>query len=185
MRASSGGTCAEPARAGRRLVLLCSPATPSCGLQSDLPTFRFHASSNVYVNIRWCVLWQHSPHLSMLEGNLAVVDSEEGGQDTTRSRTPRPEAAQPRRRSGRTGGSGRASPSIADVAEVAGVSAQTVSRVSTDFAGVRPATRARVQEAMRQVGYVPNSAARALKRGSFRTIGIVAHQLARTGESST
>src|SRR5699024_7957035 len=121
----------------------------------------------------------------MLEGNLAVVDSEEGGQDTTRSRTPRPEAAQPRRRSGRTGGSGRASPSIADVAEVAGVSAQTVSRVATDFAGVRPATRARVQEAMRQVGYVPNSAARALKRGSFRTIGIVAHQLARTGESST
>src|SRR5699024_10096293 len=47
------------------------------------------------------------------------------------------------------------------------------------------ATRAGVQEAMRQVGYVPNSAARALKRGSFRTIGIVAHQLARTGESST
>src|SRR5699024_12833527 len=38
---------------------------------------------------------------------------------------------------------------------------------------------------MREVGYVPNSAARALKSGSFRTIGVVAHQLARTGESST
>jgi len=77
------------------------------------------------------------------------------------------------------------SPSIADVAAVAGVSAQTVSRVSTDYAGVRPATRKRVLAAMREVGYVPNSAARALKSGSFRTIGVVAHQLARTGESST
>src|SRR5690625_7608867 len=38
---------------------------------------------------------------------------------------------------------------------------------------------------MREVGYVPNSAARALKSGSFRTIGVVAHQLARTGESSS
>src|SRR5690625_1812367 len=38
---------------------------------------------------------------------------------------------------------------------------------------------------MRTVGYVPSSAARALKHGSFRTIGVVAHQLARTGESST
>src|SRR5690625_3015557 len=77
------------------------------------------------------------------------------------------------------------SPSIADVARVAGVSAQTVSRVSTDYAGVRPETRERVLAAMREVGYVPNSAARALKTGSFRTIGVVAHQLARTGESST
>ena len=76
-------------------------------------------------------------------------------------------------------------PSIADVAKVAGVSAQTVSRVSTGYQGVRPATRERVLNAMRTVGYVPNSAARALKHGSFRTIGVVAHQLARTGESST
>lgn len=80
---------------------------------------------------------------------------------------------------------GRAAPSIGDVAAVAGVSAQTVSRVSTGYAGVRPATRERVLRAMEQVGYVPNDAARALKHGAFRTIGVIAHQLARTGESST
>ncbi|MCM3659515.1 LacI family DNA-binding transcriptional regulator [Georgenia satyanarayanai] len=79
----------------------------------------------------------------------------------------------------------RAAPSIADVAAVAGVSAQTVSRVSTGYTGVRPETRDRVLAAMEQVGYVPNSAARALKHGAFRTIGLIAHQLARTGESST
>lgn len=79
----------------------------------------------------------------------------------------------------------RGAPSIADVAAVAGVSTQTVSRVSTGYPGVRPETRDKVMEAMRQVGYVPNSAARALKHGTFRTIGIIAHQLARTGESRT
>lgn len=76
-------------------------------------------------------------------------------------------------------------PSIADVAAHAGVSAQTVSRVSTGFAGVRPSTRDRVLASMRALGYVPNSAARALKHGAFRTIGVVAHKLARIGESGT
>lgn len=79
----------------------------------------------------------------------------------------------------------RSAPSIGDVAAVAGVSAQTVSRVSTGYPGVRPETRKRVLAAMEEVGYVPNSAARALKHGAFRTIGLIAHQLARTGESST
>jgi DNA-binding LacI/PurR family transcriptional regulator len=79
----------------------------------------------------------------------------------------------------------RRSPSIGDVARHAGVSAQTVSRVSTGYPGVRPGTRDRVLAAMRELGYAPNSAARALKRGSFRTLGLVAHQLARTGEART
>ncbi|HLS48807.1 MAG TPA: LacI family DNA-binding transcriptional regulator, partial [Actinomycetaceae bacterium] len=79
----------------------------------------------------------------------------------------------------------RNAPSIGDVAAVAGVSAQTVSRVSTGYPGVRPETRERVLSAMESVGYVPNSAARALKQGAFRTIGVIAHQLARIGESST
>ncbi|WP_241236999.1 LacI family DNA-binding transcriptional regulator [Georgenia faecalis] len=79
----------------------------------------------------------------------------------------------------------RSPASIVDVAALAGVSAQTVSRVSTGYAGVRAATRERVLAAMDTLGYVPNSAARALKFGSFRTIGVVAHQLARTGESRT
>ncbi|HEY8721917.1 LacI family DNA-binding transcriptional regulator [Pengzhenrongella sp.] len=79
----------------------------------------------------------------------------------------------------------RSAPSIADVAALAGVSAQTVSRVSTGHASVRPQTRQRVVDAMEQIGYSPNSAARALKYGSFSTIGVIAHRLARTGESRT
>ncbi|MDR1799164.1 MAG: LacI family DNA-binding transcriptional regulator [Bifidobacteriaceae bacterium] len=76
-------------------------------------------------------------------------------------------------------------PSISDVARLAGVSAQTVSRVSTGTGPVRHETKERVLAAMAALGYSPNTAARALKYGSYRTFGIVAHQLARTGESRT
>lgn len=38
---------------------------------------------------------------------------------------------------------------------------------------------------MRQLGYSPNHAARALRRGNFRSIGLIAHQVIRTGESKT
>src|SRR6478752_9796001 len=86
-----------------------------------------------------------------------------------------------------TTGRGRATrgPSIADVARLAGVSAQTVSRVSTGADPVRDDTRDRVLAAMEQLGYSPNHAARALRNGSFGTIGLIAHRLARTGESRT
>jgi DNA-binding LacI/PurR family transcriptional regulator len=76
-------------------------------------------------------------------------------------------------------------PSLVDVAVLAGVSTQTVSRVSRGLDNVRPATRDRVLAAMAQLGYAPNTAARALRYGSFRTIGMIAHGLARTGESRT
>ena len=76
-------------------------------------------------------------------------------------------------------------PSLADVAALAGVSTQTVSRVSMGLDNVRPATRDRVLAAMAELGYAPNTAARALRYGSFRTIGVIAHRLARTGESRT
>lgn len=76
-------------------------------------------------------------------------------------------------------------PSMIDVAQVAGVSPQTVSRVSTGSPNVLPQTRARVLEAMQALGYVPNAAARALKYGSFQAIGLIAHRLARAGESRT
>lgn len=74
-------------------------------------------------------------------------------------------------------------PSIQDVARVAGVSAQTVSRVSTGSPAVRETTRARVLQAMEQLGYSPNDAARALRSGSFGTIGILSHRFERTGEA--
>lgn len=75
--------------------------------------------------------------------------------------------------------------SMADVARLAGVSAQTVSRVSTGHPGVVDATREQVLAAMRQLGYRPNSAARALKRGSFHTLGVIVFTLSSTGNSRT
>ncbi|SKC60702.1 transcriptional regulator, LacI family [Krasilnikoviella flava] len=86
---------------------------------------------------------------------------------------------------GRNGTRARTGPSMADVAALAGVSSQTVSRVSMGLDNVRPATREKVRSAMDRLGYAPNSAARALRYGSFGTIGMIAHRLARTGESRT
>jgi DNA-binding LacI/PurR family transcriptional regulator len=74
---------------------------------------------------------------------------------------------------------------MADVARLAGVSAQTVSRVSTGHPGVVGSTRQHVLAAMRQLGYRPNSAARALKNGEFRTIGVILFNLSTTGNSRT
>jgi DNA-binding LacI/PurR family transcriptional regulator len=75
--------------------------------------------------------------------------------------------------------------SMADVARLAGVSSQTVSRVSTGHPGVVESTRQQVLAAMRQLDYRPNSAARALKRGEFRTLGVILFTLATTGNSRT
>lgn len=74
-------------------------------------------------------------------------------------------------------------PSIEDVARLAGVSAQTVSRVSRSAPNVRPETRQKVLDAMDRLGYAPNRAARALRSGTFRTIGVITQRLVRTGEN--
>lgn len=73
--------------------------------------------------------------------------------------------------------------SMADVAAVAGVSGQTVSRVVNDSPRVDPATRARVEAAMAQLGYRPHRAARALRTGRTQTIGLVVSTLATVGNS--
>ena len=75
--------------------------------------------------------------------------------------------------------------SMADVAKLAGVSAQTVSRVSNGFPGVVDATRQQVLAAMKELGYRPNSAARALKRGEFRTLGVILFNMSTTGNMRT
>lgn len=75
--------------------------------------------------------------------------------------------------------------SMTDVAALAGVSAQTVSRVARGEPTVRPETAARVRDAMNALGYTPSRAARALRYGQFGTLGMVAHRMARTGESRT
>ncbi|MDO4259770.1 MAG: LacI family DNA-binding transcriptional regulator [Actinomycetaceae bacterium] len=76
-------------------------------------------------------------------------------------------------------------PSVADVARLAGVSTQTVSRVSAGASNVRPDTREKVLRAMERLGYTPNRAARALRSGSFRTIGVVTQHIERSGEALT
>lgn len=70
------------------------------------------------------------------------------------------------------GGLGR-QPVMADVARVAGVSQKTVSRVVNDAPNVRESVRARVLEAIDDLGYRPNAAARALVTQRTATIGIV------------
>lgn len=75
--------------------------------------------------------------------------------------------------------------SMADVAQRAGVSAQTVSRVANGFGGVLEETREVVIAAMDELGYRPNSAARALKLGSFHTIGVISNTLSTIGDIRT
>ncbi|MET8998539.1 LacI family DNA-binding transcriptional regulator [Amycolatopsis sp. Hca4] len=79
----------------------------------------------------------------------------------------------------------RRGPSMADVAREAGVSGQTVSRVANGKTNVDDATRERVLAAMRRVGYRPNSAARALRNGQFRSIGVIISALPTFGNSRT
>ncbi|MFE9423777.1 LacI family DNA-binding transcriptional regulator [Kitasatospora sp. NPDC006697] len=74
---------------------------------------------------------------------------------------------------------------MADVARLAGVSSQTVSRVSNGSTGVVEETRQRVLAAMKALGYRPNSAARALKAGEFRTLGVILFTLSTTGNVRT
>lgn len=71
--------------------------------------------------------------------------------------------------------------SMADVAARAGVSGQTVSRVANGAARVDPVTRARVEQAMAELGYRPHRAARALRTGRSQTIGLVVSTLATVG----
>lgn len=70
---------------------------------------------------------------------------------------------------------------MADVAAAAQVSGQTVSRVVNGSPRVDPSTRTRVEQAMKTLGYRPHRAARALRTGTTKTIGLVATTLASTG----
>jgi len=79
----------------------------------------------------------------------------------------------------------RRGPSLADVAGHAGVSTQTVSRVANGLTNVEPATRDRVLHSMQALGYRPNRAARALRSGHFRSIGVVMFTLSSYGNMRT
>lgn len=67
-----------------------------------------------------------------------------------------------------------AKPVMADVARLAGVSHQTVSRVINGSPSIRPpATKARVEQAIEELGYRPNTAARALVTRRSGIVGII------------
>lgn len=71
---------------------------------------------------------------------------------------------------------------IEDVAKAAGVSRQTVSRVINGKPGVKPAVRERIEQAIDELGYVPNLAAR--RMGGARSFLIMAiNDRARTIEN--
>ncbi len=74
---------------------------------------------------------------------------------------------------------------MADVAVVANVSHQTVSRVLNSHPSVRPETRQRVLDAVRELGYRRNSAARALVTRRTGTIGVLTTGSALYGPIST
>ena len=67
----------------------------------------------------------------------------------------------------------RRPPVMHDVARLAGVSHQTVSRVINGSPRIRPETRERVERAIEQLGYRPNTAARALVRGRSGIVGVI------------
>lgn len=76
-------------------------------------------------------------------------------------------------------------PVMSDVGRLAGVSHQTVSRVINGSPHVRPETRDRVLAAMEQLGYRPNSVARALVTGRSMTLGVVSFDTTLYGPAST
>jgi LacI family transcriptional regulator len=71
---------------------------------------------------------------------------------------------------------------IRDVARVAGVSVTTVSHVLNETPNTRTseATRARVQEVARELGYSPNRLARGLRTRSSGMIGLLTEEIATT-----
>jgi DNA-binding LacI/PurR family transcriptional regulator len=68
-------------------------------------------------------------------------------------------------------------PTMQDVAALANVSSKTVSNVLGDYKQVKPETRARVLAAVDQLGYQINVAARNLRSGRTRVIGLAVPEL--------
>lgn len=68
---------------------------------------------------------------------------------------------------------------VKDVAKLAGVSPKTVSNVINGVVFVRPETRARVEQALSELDYVPNMSARGLRNGRSGMIGLALPDLLR------
>lgn len=75
-------------------------------------------------------------------------------------------------------------PVMEDVAQLAGVSHQTVSRVLNDSPSVSPKTKEKVQQAIAELGYRRNTAARALVTRRSQIIGLLANGMNEYGPSN-
>lgn len=63
---------------------------------------------------------------------------------------------------------------IADVAKAAGVSVTTVSRIiNGHYEKMRPATRKRVEKAIKELHFVPTASARQLRQDHSHVVGIL------------
>ncbi|MGB6455546.1 MAG: LacI family DNA-binding transcriptional regulator [Streptosporangiaceae bacterium] len=96
-------------------------------------------------------------------GQLPAASITPDGDDSLRAATPAGEGEASR----------ASSVTLYDVARIAGVSTATVSRVVHGQDRVRAATRARVQQVIEQLGYVPDGAAQSLSRRRKNVIGLV------------
>lgn len=76
--------------------------------------------------------------------------------------------------------SGTPSPTLHDVARAAGVSFKTVSNVVNKHPQVRPETRQRVLDAIQELDYRPNIAARNLRSGRSGVIGLAVPELSQS-----
>ena len=66
---------------------------------------------------------------------------------------------------------------IKDVAKLAGVTAMTVSRVINNSGYVKDETRARVEEAISKLNYVPNKLGNSLRFNETKTIALLLHEI--------
>lgn len=66
---------------------------------------------------------------------------------------------------------------LAQVAEHAGISKSQASKALNDEYGVNPATRQRVLDAARELGFTPDEVARSLTTGRSETVGLLTHDL--------
>ncbi|MEK5064478.1 LacI family DNA-binding transcriptional regulator [Cytobacillus sp. FSL R5-0596] len=64
-------------------------------------------------------------------------------------------------------------PNIQDVAKLANVSIATVSRVINNQGGVRKQTEEKILNAIKELGYIRNAAARTMKSRETKTIGVI------------
>ena len=69
---------------------------------------------------------------------------------------------------------------LSDVAKLSGVSAITVSRALNDPEKVSPKVRSRIEEAVSELGYFPNRAAKSLATNSTNTIAVVIPSISNT-----